>query len=150
MALSLWPPGIRAGLTKSMRDRGLGQQKELCSKISLVVVLHTVHTYTHHDPVQPDTTSVTTFGAAYFPSHSICCPFLAGDSGSGHGHSQPLHKLSPRKGCGQHCHDKPLSPKHKHKKGTPVIPIYRAVLHPGLTGNTPGYQVLHSSSLVCV
>lgn len=114
MALSLHPPGSHARLTKSVR--GLGRQKQLSSTVSLMVVVHTVHTYTHHDPLQPDITSVTSFGTAYFPPHPICCPFLARDSGSGHAHRQSLPKLSPRKGCGQHCHDKPLSPKHKSIK----------------------------------
>lgn len=111
MALSLCPPGIPAGFTKS-----LGWQKELSSTVGLVVVSHTVHTYTYHEPLQPGITSVTSFGTVYFPPHPICCPFLAGDSGGGHSHSKSLPKLSPRKGCGQPCHDKLLSPKYKSIK----------------------------------
>lgn len=96
----------------------LGSQNQWDNKRSFPVqyvwwLCYTQYTHTHIIPLQPDITSVTGFGTVYFPPHPICCPFLAGDSGGGYAHSQSLPKLSPRKGCGQHCHDKPLIPKHR-------------------------------------
>ena len=87
---------------------------------------------------------VTCFGAADFPPHPLCCPFLAGGSRGGHTHSRSLPVLSPGKGCSQQRDDKTLSPSstcstatHK-KKSTQAIPIYRPVLCPGLTGTCSG------------